>query len=51
MKALIIEDESLIAEELRHTLNAVAPDIQVLDVSGLKAQENGLCKMLNRIFC
>src|SRR6187401_839513 len=38
MKALIIEDESLIAEELQHTLNAVAPDIEVLDVlPGLKA--------------
>jgi len=38
MKALIIEDESLIAEELQHTLNAVAPDIEVLNIlPGLKA--------------
>ena len=38
MKALIIEDESLIAEELRHSLSSVAPDIEVLDVlASLKA--------------
>jgi len=43
MKALIIEDESLIAEELRHTLNAVAPDIEVLAVlAGLKAARKWL---------
>jgi len=32
MKALIIEDESLIAEELQYSLSSVAPDIEVLDV-------------------
>ena len=32
MKALIIEDESLIAEELQHSLSSVAPDISVIDV-------------------
>lgn len=38
MKALIIEDESLIAEELRYTLHAVAQDVEVTDVlSSLKA--------------
>lgn len=38
MKALIIEDESLIAEELQHSLSSVAPDIEVLDVlASLKA--------------
>jgi len=38
MKALIIEDESLIAEELQHSLSSVASDIEVLDVlASLKA--------------
>ena len=38
MKALIIEDECLIAEELQHNLSSVAPDVEVLDVlASLKA--------------
>ena len=32
MKALIIEDESIIAEELQSKINAIAPDIEVLGV-------------------
>src|SRR5262245_16597068 len=32
MKALILEDENLIAQELQHSLKAVAPDVEVLDV-------------------
>lgn len=38
MKALIIEDETLIAEEMQATIQAVAPDITILDtVPSLKA--------------
>ena len=37
MKAVILEDEALIADELRHTLRTVDPDIQVIEVlSSLK---------------
>lgn len=32
MKALIIEDESIIAEELKSKINAIAPDIEVLGI-------------------
>jgi DNA-binding LytR/AlgR family response regulator len=32
MKALIIEDEHLIAEEMKATIQAIAPDIEVLEV-------------------
>ena len=32
MKALIIEDENLIAEEMQVNVSSVAPDVQVLDV-------------------
>ena len=32
MKALIIEDESIIAEELRAKINALAPDIEILGI-------------------
>jgi len=38
MKALIIEDEKLIADELHHAIRSVASDIEILDVlTGLKA--------------
>lgn len=38
MKAVILEDESLIAEEMQATIAAVAPDVEVLQVlPGLKA--------------
>lgn len=38
IKALIIEDEKLIAEELQHAIGTVADDVEVLDVlSSLKA--------------
>ncbi|MEO6613864.1 MAG: LytTR family DNA-binding domain-containing protein [Chitinophagaceae bacterium] len=38
MKALIIEDESLIAEEMQHTINLVADDVEVLGIiASLKA--------------
>ena len=38
MKALIVEDEQLIAEELQYTIESVADDIEIVDVlSNLKA--------------
>ena len=32
MKALIIEDENLIAEEMKNAIASIAPDIQVIDI-------------------
>src|SRR5262245_36172448 len=41
MKALIIEDESLVADELQYTLREIAPDINVIDVlPSLKTAKN-----------
>jgi len=38
MKALIIEDEKLIADELQHTIRTVAGDVEILDlIPSLKA--------------
>jgi DNA-binding LytR/AlgR family response regulator len=32
MKALIIEDESLIAEEMKNAIGTISPDVQVMDI-------------------
>jgi hypothetical protein len=48
MRALIIEDEMLIARELQHKIMEVAPDIRFIEVlPSLKTATNGLWKMQN----